>query len=353
MSPIRLENPEALHLLWLLPLLLGVAAYRFHKKDQALRAFAEKALLERINRSVSRVRQWWKAVLVFAGTGLMVLALARPAWSPKPAKVETTGRDIVFVLDVSRSMLAEDLKPNRLDRAKLAMRDLVDQLEGDRVALVAFAGTAVVKCPLTQDYGFFRLMLDDTGPESVSRGGTLIGDALRKTLDEVYSDRLKRYKDIVLITDGEDQDSFPVEAAKEAGERGIRLIAIGLGDEKEGQRIPVVNEKGERMFLRHEGQEVWTRLDADTLRKMVDATPGGRYLNVATGTFDLGAIYRDLLADQEKRALESLKITRYEEKFQIFLGAAIVLLLVEVVVSERQRAETRMDTDKRSTDGRG
>jgi Ca-activated chloride channel family protein len=216
------------------------------------------------------------------------------------------------------------------------------------VALVAFAGTSVVKCPLTQDHGFFRLMLDDTGPESVSRGGTLIGDALRKTLDEVYSDRLRRFKDIVLITDGEDQDSFPVEAAREVGERGVRLIAIGLGDEREGQRIPIVSEKGERTFLRHGGQEVWTRLDADTLRKMVASTPGGRYLNVATGTFDLGAIYRDLLADQEKRALESLKVTRYEEKFQIFLGAAIVLLLMEMALSE-----TRMNTDKRSADGHG
>ena len=293
MNSIRLENTEMLHLLWLLPVLLAIALYRFHKKDRALTKFAESALLERINLSASRARQRWKAVLVFAGSLLVVVSLARPAWNPRPEKVETKGRDIVFVLDVSRSMMAEDLKPNRLERAKLAMRDLVEKLDGDRVALVAFAGMSGVRCPLTLDYGFFRLMLDDTGPESVSRGGTLIGDALRKTLDEVYSDRLKRFKDIVLITDGEDQDSFPVEAAKEAGERGIRLIAIGLGDENEGQRIPVTKEKGERAFLRHGGQEVWTKLDAGTLRKMVDVTPGGRYLNVATGTFDLGAIYRD------------------------------------------------------------
>ena len=337
MSSVRFESPDTLQLLWILPVLLGVAAYRFRKKDQALLKFAEIGLIERINQAVSRARQWWKVVLVVAASLLIVISLARPAWNPKPEKVESKGRDIVFVLDVSRSMMAEDLKPNRLERAKLAIRDLVDKIEGDRVALVAFAGTAIVKCPLTQDYGFFRLMLDDTGPESVSRGGTLIGDALRKTIDEVYSDRLKRYKDIVLITDGEDQDSFPVEAAKEVGERGIRLIAIGFGDEQEGQRIPVVNEKGERIFLRHGDREVWSRMDADTLRKMVDATPGGRYLNVATGTFDLGVIYRDLLADAEKRTLESIKINRYEEKFQIFLGAAILLLLAEMALSERKR----------------
>jgi Ca-activated chloride channel homolog len=337
MNGIRFENADMLQLLWLMPVLLGVAVYRFHKKDQALKEFAEVALIERINLSVSRRSQWWKAVLVIIASLLIVISLARPAWNPRPEKVESRGRDIVFVLDVSRSMMAEDLKPNRLERAKLSIRDLLDKLDGDRVALVAFAGTSIVKCPLTQDYGFFRLMLDDTGPESVSRGGTLIGDALRKTVDEVYSDRLKRYKDIILITDGEDHDSFPVEAAKEVGERGIRLIAIGLGDENEGQRVPVVSEKGERTFLRHGGQEIWSRLDADTLRKMVDSTPGGRYLNVATGTFDLGAIYRDLVADAEKRYLESLKINRYEEKFQIFLGAAILLLLMELVISERKK----------------
>jgi Ca-activated chloride channel homolog len=336
-SGIRFENPEMLQLLWLLPLLLAVALYGFRKKDRALAQFAETGLLERINHSVSRPRQWYKAVLFLLASLFVVAALARPAWNPRPEKVETKGRDIVFVLDVSRSMMAEDLKPNRLERAKLAIGDLLDELEGDRVALVAFAGTSIVKCPLTQDYGFFRLMLDDTGPESVSRGGTLLGDALRKTVDAVYSDRLKRYKDIVLITDGEDHDSFPVEAAKEVGDRGIRLIAIGLGDEEEGRRIPVVSESGERTFLRQGGQEIWSRLDAGTLRHMVESTPGGRYLNVATGTFDLGAIYRDLVADAEKRYLESATVTRYEEKFQIFLGTAILLLLAEMAVSERKR----------------
>lgn len=337
MTSFHFENLQMLHLLWILPVTGALVVYRFYKKDQALGKFADEALLQRLNSSVSRSAQWWKAALVITACLLTVVSLSRPAWNPRPEKVETTGRDIVFVLDVSRSMMAEDLKPNRLERAKLAIKDLLEQLQGDRVALVAFAGSSVVKCPLTQDYGFFRLMLEDTGPDSTGRGGTLIGDALRKTLDEVYSDRLKRYKDIVLITDGEDHDSFPAEAAQEAGERGIRLIAIGLGDEQEGQRIPLVNEKGERAFLRHEGQEVWTRMDADTLRKMVEATPGGRYLNVATGTFDLGAIYHDLVAEAEKRTLESTTIHRYEEKFQVFLAPAILLLLMEMLVRERRK----------------
>lgn len=339
MNGMHFQKPDMMVLLWLLPVIVCLAVYRFYRKEQALKHFAETGLIQRININLSagRVRQVWKAVLVLAAFFLIVISLTRPAWNPRLEKIERKGRDIVILLDVSRSMMAEDLKPNRLERARLAVRDLVDELDGDRVALVAFAGTSLVKCPLTQDYGFFRMMLDDTGPENISRGGTLIGDALRKTIKEVYSDPLKRFKDIILITDGEDHDSFPVEAAKEVGERGIRLIAIGLGDENEGQRIPVMDESGSRTFLRHDGQEVWTRLDADALRKMVDSTPGGRYLNVATGTFDLGAIHRHLVADAEKRDLESTTINRYEEKFQIFLGIAIALLLVEMVVSERKK----------------
>jgi Ca-activated chloride channel family protein len=268
---------------------------------------------------------------------LIAFSLARPAWNPKPRTVERRGRDIVFIIDVSRSMLAEDLAPNRLDRAKIAVSDLIDRLEGDRVALVAFAGTAVLKCPLTLDYGFFEMMLDDLEPSSVARGGTMIGDAIRKALDDAYDDQERKYKDIILITDGEDHDSFPVEAAEEAGRRGVRIIAIGLGDENQGKRIPVTDEQGNRTFLTYRGQEIWSKLDAESLRKMVNATPGGRYLNVATGTIDLGNVYMSLIAGEEKREIESLTVKLYEEKFQIFLGFALFMLVAEMIVGERRR----------------
>ena len=243
----------------------------------------------------------------------------------------------MFLLDVSKSMLAEDLVPNRLERAKLAIRDCIDRLEGDRVAIVVFAGTSAVKCPLTLDYGFFRMMLDTISTDSIARGGTMIGDAVRKVMAEVFDDQDKAFKDIILITDGEDHDSFPVEAAKKAGEKGIRLIAIGLGDENEGRRIPVTNDKGEKTFLKYKGREIWSKLDADTLRKMVNATPGGKYLNVSTGTIDLGDVYVSLIKSAEKRKLESETIKRYEEKFQIFIAVALVLLFIEMLVNERKK----------------
>ena len=236
-------------------------------------------------------------------------------------------------------MLAEDLAPNRLERAKLAIVDTIERLEGDRVALVAFAGTAVIKCPLTLDYGFFRLALSDISPESVTRGGTLIGDALRKTMDEVFDERQTEFRDVILITDGEDHESFPVEAATQMGERKIRLLAIGLGDEEQGRRIPVTGRGGRKTFLQYAGQEVWTKLDGDTLRQMVNATPGGRYLNVSTGAIDLGDVYVKLIAGARKTELGSTEIERYEEKFPDFLGSGVSVVGAGVDRSRSEAAE--------------
>ena len=332
-----LRNIDMLHFLWLIPVLTGVYAYAAYKRKAGLQRFIDAGLLDRIPVSVSRVRRFWKSAAVLFAVIFLVIAMTRPAWNPKPETIERKGRDVVFLLDVSKSMLAEDLYPNRLERAKLAILDCIDRLEGDRIGLVAFAGTAAVKCPLTLDYGFFRMMLKDISTDSITRGGTMIGDGIRKIMTDVFDDQVKEFKDIILITDGEDHDSFPVEAAKAAGEKGIRIIAIGLGDENEGKRIPITSDTGTKTFLKHKGQEVWSRLDADTLREMVNATPGGKYLNVATGAIDLGNVYARLIATADKKALESETIKRYEEKFQIFVAAAFLILSIEMLISERKR----------------
>ena len=336
MSEFRLYNIGMLYLLWFLPVLLGLFLYSAGRRKQVLDQFISTGLQHKLV-SVSPVRRRWKATLILAGFFLLIIGLARPAWNLQQTPVKRTGRDVVFVLDVSKSMLAEDLAPNRLERAKLAIADVIDTLRGDRVSLVAFAGSAAVKCPLTLDYGFFRMMLENISTESISRGGTMIGDAIRLILDQVLDSQEKQFKDIVLITDGEDHESFPLEAAREAAAKGIRLFIIGLGDENEGKRIPVTDASGRRTFLQYKGQEVWSRLDADTLRQMALATPGGRYLNVATGTIDLGDVYLQLIGSADKKELEEKTIEKYEEKFQIFIGMAFLLLAIETIISERRR----------------
>jgi Ca-activated chloride channel family protein len=331
---------EYLWALWSLPVLLGLAVYTGWQRRRSLARLGDARLIERMTRGVSPARRRWRTALILLSVGVAILALARPAWNRTEQTVTREGRDIVFVIDVSRSMLAQDLRPNRLERAKLAVRDCIETLEGDRVALIAFAGHAVVKCPLAVDYGFFGMMLDELSTQSVSRGGTMIGDAIRKSLTEVFDEQDQQHKDIILITDGEDQESFPVEAAAEAGKRGIRLLVIGLGDERTGQPIPITDEQGRTTFVTDsQGERVKTSLNATQLRKMVQATPGGRYLNVATGTFDLGTIYRELIASAEKRALEDRSLRRAEEKYQIFLGMAFVLLLIEMLMGERKGGE--------------
>jgi len=332
-----LQHINILNFLWLIPTFAVIYVYAWQKRKSALKLFIDAGLLDRIPISVSYTKRFWKSIAVLSALVFIIIGMARPAWNPKPETVERKGRDVVFLLDVSKSMLAEDLIPNRLERAKLAIIDCIERLEGDRVGLVAFAGTAAVKCPLTLDYGFFRMMLKDISTDSIARGGTLIGDALRKVMSDVFDDQVKEFKDVILITDGEDHDSFPVDAAKDAGEKGIRIIAIGLGDENEGKRIPVTNNAGIKTFMKYDGREIWSRLDADTLRKMVNTTPGGKYLNVATGTIDLGNVYARLIATADQKQLESDTIKRYEEKFQIFLAIAFILLCIELLVNEKKR----------------
>jgi Ca-activated chloride channel family protein len=335
MNDIRLYNIDMLYLLWFLPVLFGLFVYSASRRRQVLEQLIGASLQRKLV-AVNPVRRRWKAALILAGFLLLSISLARPAWNLQQTTVKRTGRDVVFVLDVSKSMLAEDLAPNRLERAKLAIADVIDTLAGDRVGLVAFGGTAAIKCPLTLDYGFFRMMLENISTDSITRGGTMIGDAIRVVLDQVLDSQEKQFKDIVLITDGEDHESFPLEAAQDAAAKGVRLFIVGLGDENEGKRIPVTDIKGRRTFLQYRGQEVWSRLDADTLRQMALATPGGRYLNVATGTIDLGDVYLQLIGSAEKKELEEETIEKYEEKFQIFIGIAFLLLGIEMMISERR-----------------
>lgn len=336
MNDPRLLAVHMLYLLWGLPLLAAVLLYAAHRRRRSLAAFADAHLLHWINTTTSSSRRRLKATLVLTAFALTVIGLARPAWNPVERKVQRKGRDVVFLLDVSNSMRAEDLAPNRLERAKLDISDAVDKLQGDRVALVVFAGTAVVKCPLTFDYGFFRMALREVSTDSVSRGGTMIGDAIRTTIKDVLGNAPGSHRDLILITDGEDHDSYPVQAAEKLGRLGVRLIAIGLGDENQGRRIPITGANGRRVFLRYHGREVWSKLDAATLRKMVEATPGGRYLNVATGSIDFGSVYVKLVDSAAKSKLGATKFKKYEEKFQIFLTLAFILLCIEIAVGERK-----------------
>ena len=326
-----------LNLLWGIPVLgilyLALASRRRKARAQLAGPNASTALKRETPDGANLLR----GILLLCAVALLVIALAGPAWNPVEEKVERQGRDVVFILDVSRSMLAEDLRPSRLERAKADVADCITALQGDRVALVAFAGNAVVQCPLTHDYGFFRMMLADLTPESVTRGGTNLGDALRLAQKQVFDGEEKEFKDVILITDGEDHDSLPVAAAQELGAAGIRLIAIGIGDDTVGAPIQVTDERGYKSNLKYHGEVVRSKLDSKTLREMAQATPGGVYLPVGTNAFDLRETYSRLVASAAQRQLDAEVVVHLQPKYQFFLGAAMFLLALAAILPRRRR----------------
>jgi Ca-activated chloride channel family protein len=342
-SDVRFDSLACLHLLWVVLALAGVVVYGFVQKQRALRRFASTDLFARLMPAVSRGKQRFKAALLLGAAVLMVASLIGPRWGVFWEDVQREGVDILVLLDVSKSMLAQDVVPNRLERAKQDIRDMLSILGGDQVGLMAFAGTASLKCPLTMDYGFLRQVLDEVEPASVARGGTAIGDAIRKAVGEpnpedtgAFDDKIKKHKAIILITDGEDHETYPVEAARVAFEKhGVRIYTVGIGDSDQGQRVPV-DEQGQQVYLKHDGQEVWSKMDPRTLREIA-LVSGGAYVPASTHSIELDKIYREKIAKLEKRTLESRKLKRYRPQYQWFLFGALVLLLWESLISERRR----------------
>lgn len=329
---------EYFALLWIIPVVLLLAVWAWRRRRTLAARLADSALARQLMPRRSLARSVVQLTLLLGGFILITLALARPQWGWTQEKVHRVGRDVCFVLDVSRSMLAEDLAPNRLERAKMWIRDALDVAAGDRTALVAFAGTSVVRAPLTHDRGFLRFTLEDVSPDDVTRGGTLIGDAIRLAAREVFDTDEATYRDIILITDGEDMESFPLEAAKAAGQAGIRLIVIGIGNEEVGSTIPITDDMGRTRVLEYDGEPVRTKLNGEVLREMALATPGGQYFNVQTGDVALDDVYERVVRGADQRMQEGLDSLKREERFQIFLAIGLAMFMMEGFVSVYRRS---------------
>lgn len=333
MNGFLLQHPQWLAGLLVLPLLVLAALYAGWRGARARRRFFDQAADRPFARAGSVARSILRTLIGTASITCALVALARPSSDPKPRTVERAGRDVVFAIDVSRSMLAQDLAPSRLARAKLAVCDVLDVAQGDRIAIVAFAGTAVVKCPLTTDYSFARMAVDDLSPNSVSRGGTAIGEALRAATALLFPARstvasTDRARTIFLITDGEDHESQPVEAAKAAGERGVRIVTLGFGSELAGAPVPAGDDRPGR-FIQYQGAGVTSHLDSGTLKDIASATPGGVFLNVGTGNIELDTVYTQLMQTSNGTVTTTNQSVQYTEWFQLFLLVALALLAVE------------------------
>jgi Ca-activated chloride channel family protein len=274
-------------------------------------------------------------VLFLLGLSMVVVALARPQWGGETVMMKRRGIDVMVALDASNSMLAEDMRPNRLAAAKRAIADLVDRMGGDRLGLIAFAGDAYTVCPLTLDHGTVLLLLESLNPNSVSLPGTNLEEAIRRGRASFVRQE-RKHKALVIVTDGESTLGDAVREAQQAAEEGVLIYTIGIGS-PEGQPIPERDDAGAVTGYKRDrgGQVVNSRLDEATLRKIAEATHG-RYFRATAQAVELGAVY-DELQSLEKKELEGQLATNYEERYQWPLGCAAALLGIELVVPNRRR----------------
>ena len=319
----------------LIPVLVGLAWWAHVRRCRDLLLIADPTLLERLTSTVNRPGRMAKTVLYVMAVGLLATALARPQFGTRVETVRREGQDIVVALDLSVSMVAEDIAPNRLERAKLAIADLIGRLDGDRIGLVAFAGEAFVQSPLTIDYGAAILFLNAMDPAMMSLQGTNLGQAVAVAL-EAFSETDRRHRVLVVITDGEDHEGEVESAVERAVDEGVRIYSVGIGS-SEGVPIPELDAEGRsRGFKRDdEGAVVTTRLDEATLQAMAVRTGGLYYHASATGT-ELELLAEEVTAG-EGQEFDQEQVTVFDEQYQLFLGLALLLLVVEVLVPDRRR----------------
>jgi Ca-activated chloride channel family protein len=326
-NALDFAEPARVHLLWIVAALTALLLWLDARGTDQLRRLVAPSLMSRLVERPGSTRRRLRIALLTATGVFLTLALMRPQWGLRIVQTPQVGAEIMIALDVSRSMLADDAKPSRLERAKAEIADLLAYLDEDQVGLIAFAGRATVLAPLTPDFSFLRLVLDSASPKSVSRGGTRLEEPIRKAIDG-FAKESSSSRSILLITDGEDQDSFPKEAAKAAAERGIKILAVGFGAET-GSEITITDPKtGVRSPLRDsDGKPVRSRLDGAMLRDLALVTDGA-YVPAGTGLLDLQAIYNQHIAGLTRGRMDGTTRQVRNEAFQWPLLLALAALLM-------------------------
>ena len=331
---MRFAYPYLLFLEVLVPLLAGFFLFVFYKKRKDMEAFGQERLIDRIS-SASANKRKLKALLVLCAVFFITLAIARPQLGTKLVEVKQKGADVVICVDVSTSMLAEDLKPNRLDKAKYLLSTLVQQLNGNRVGIIAFAGTAFWQCPLTLDISSANMFLQIMDANLIPLPGTTIGNAIRLAAKGLEKTSPKS-KAIVLLTDGEDHNGDPQGAASEAAGQGIKIYTIGFGNPA-GEPIPVRDAQGNFSGYKKDkkGEVIMSKLD-ETLLSKISSDTGGEYFRAADGNVDIVRLLDDIQG-LEKKKLSSNLNREYEDRYQYPLFLGFILLLAEFLIPATKR----------------
>jgi Ca-activated chloride channel homolog len=328
-------RPEYLNLLWALPLLGLFLFWSFRSRRKRLERIVGKTLAPSLTEEFSRGKAVLRALLILGFFAFGILAAARPQWGARLETVHRRGVDIIVALDTSYSMNTEDVAPNRLMKARGEIRRLIQKSEGDRIGLVVFSGNAILQCPLTLDHGAIDLFLDASEPGMLPEPGTSLASAI-ETATAAFIEKERKYKVLVLFTDGEDLEGQVDNAVRKAKEAAVIIYAVGIGT-PQGRPIPVRDSKGDVLEYRKdpEGKVVVSSLDERSLAGIAAET-GGRYFRATTSESAIEALYNDI-SELEKKELESRLFQNYEDQFQYPLGLAIFFLVAELWISERRK----------------
>jgi len=319
----------------LLIVFAGLYAFRYKKRKILLAKFAAGSVIDKINSGYDKKKQNLKIIFIISAVFLSIITLLRPQWGFHWHEVKHQGVDIFIAVDVSKSMLTKDVLPSRLARAKLAIEDIVQYLKGDRIGLIAFAGSAFIQCPLTIDYNGFLLAVEDLNVNIIPKGGTNIEVAINEALESFTagSEGIKRA--LIIITDGETHQGNLLRAVEKAKAKNIKIYTIGVGT-KEGELIDVVNEEGQSSFLKdNQGRVVKSRLNEELL-KDIALKSEGTYIKSTPTQFGLDLIFKNKIAKLEKRQSTSKMEKRPIERFQFPLALALLLLFIEPFIANRK-----------------
>lgn len=330
----KFAYPDYLYLLTALPLLLVLFFVARRQSTKAKNLFSTSELLVRLSEKHSSRKGSVKAALAMVSVVLLVIALAKPQIGTRMEEVKQEGVDLFIALDVSKSMLAEDIKPNRLEKAKYEINNLIDRLAGDKIGIIVFSGEAYTQFPLTVDYSAAALLLDIVDVESVPNPGTAIGSSISQSMKSFNFDEPST-KVLVIMTDGENNSGDAIEKAKDASEKGVRIYTIGLGSPS-GAPIPVYNGSGQQVDFKRDrsGNVVLTKLDEIALQEIASIGKG-KYYRATNSQNELDEIYKDINS-LEKREFGVQKFTEFDDKFQYFLFLAFLAMLTEVILSDKK-----------------
>lgn len=324
-----IAQPQYLWLLLLVPLFFVVQVIVNKLRARRIRRFGEEDLVNALMPSYAAAKVWLRLSLFAVAFCFLVLALSRPQRGVRLKEQQMSGAEVIIALDVSNSMLAQDYSPNRLERAKLAISQVSEKLEGDRIGLIVFAGDSYVQIPLTSDYISARMFLNSISTGSVPVQGTAIGSAIDLALRS-FSEQSDKSRAIIVITDGENHEDDPAEAAQRAADMGVRVFTIGVGS-KEGTFIPLPD--GE-YITDAEGNNVVTRLDDTTLMDIA-ANGNGIYVQSTNREFGLTPII-DEIQRMEDKVMTTVTYEEYDELYMYFLGVALLFLVVEMLIGDRR-----------------